>query len=907
LLAGALPAGADGVALAAVGSHARRELTPGGDLDLVLLHRGRADVAEIADRVWYPVWDSGLRLDHSVRTVNEARTVARGDMKAALGLLSVRRVAGDHALVDELRAAVLTDWRADARVRLAELAAMCRERWEKQGELAFLLEPDLKEAHGGLRDVHVMQAVAASWVASAPDARVKAAHDLLLDIRHALHEVTGRSTDRLVLQEQEAVAQTLGVLDADVLQRSIAEAARTITYTGDHLWRRVERFTTPRRTPNPETNTPSPNPPTPSTSDGNTSATNASDTSNPATSTPHTNTPDASTPDTGTSGTSAPDAGTPATGTSGTSAPDAGTPATGTSGTSAPDAGTPATGTSGTSAPDAGTPATGTPGASTSGTSTSDTGTSGTGTSGGAGASTSSANGPRSHTSGKSNAAALGTGSRGSYVRSGYLSSSESRGVERRPVGDGAVEHEGEVVLARGADLGDPALVLRVAAAAAQAGLPLAPATVARLAEKATLPGTPWPAGARDALVSLLGAGPAAIGVWEALDQAGLIVRLIPDWERVRNRPQRNPVHRFTVDRHLVETAAGAAALTREVARPDLLLVGALLHDIGKGWPGDHSTSGAVVARDLGASLGFPEGDVQVLETVVRHHLLLPDTATRRDIDDPATVKTVISAVSAVPGREREILELLAALAIADGNATGPAAWGPWKAGLVAELARRVTAALSGGTPPPAPELGPDQLALARHDGAAVRVTGSHIVIAAPDRPGLLWRAAGVLALHRLVVRTARTVSPPHSGAGTAVLDFTAVPEYGTPPDPATLEADLRRMLADRLDVAARLERRARAVRVRPGVTVPPPRVSIVDDASSTATVVEVRAHDRPGLLWRIGQALGTCGLHVRAARVDTLGAEAVDVFYVVDEEDRPLTDPAALSSVRAAVLAALS
>ncbi|WP_338741372.1 [protein-PII] uridylyltransferase [Actinomadura luteofluorescens] len=739
---GAAPEGVapEGVALVAVGSHARRELTPGGDLDLVLLHRGLAGVAEIADRVWYPVWDSGLRLDHSVRTVAEARTVARGDMKAALGLLSARRVAGDHALVDELRAAVLADWRADAPTRLAELSAMCRERWETHGELAFLLEPDLKEAHGGLRDVHVMHAVAASWVAPAPDARVRAAHDLLLDIRHALHQVTGRSTDRLVLQEQEAVARALGLMDADVLQRSIAEAARTVTYGASHLWRRVENFTRAKVRQPP-----------------------------------------------------------------------------------------------------------------------------------------------------------------------GVPQGAGRRGVERRPVGDGAVEHEGEVVLARNADLNDPALVLRVAAAAAQTGLPLAPATVARLADRAALPQAPWPAEARDALVSLLGAGPAAIAVWEALDQAGLIVRLLPDWERVRNRPQRNPVHRFTVDRHLVETAAGAAALTRDVARPDLLLICALLHDIGKGWPGDHSTSGAVVARDIGARLGLPEDDVRVLETVVRHHLLLPETATRRDIDDPVTVQTVTSAVSGVPGREREVVDLLAALAVADGGATGPAAWGAWKAGLVAELARRAAAALSGGTPPPAPALAADHLALARHDGAAVRVTGSQITIAAPDRPGLLWRAAGVLALHRLAVKTARVISSPSaSPAQTAVLDFTAVPEYGTPPDPAGLEADLRRMLAGRLDVAERLERRARSVRIRPGVTVPPPRVMIVDDASRTATVVEVRAHDRPGLLWRVGQALGSCGLQVRAAQVDTLGAEAVDVFYVVDEQGRPLDDPDALAAVRTRVLKTL-
>ncbi|MFB4316783.1 [protein-PII] uridylyltransferase [Actinomadura sp. 21ATH] len=733
----------DGVALVAVGSHARRELTPGGDLDLVLLHRGRADVAEVADRVWYPVWDSGVRLDHSVRTVAEAREVARADMKAALGLLSARRVAGEHALVDELRAAVLADWRAGARRRLAELGEMCRARWESKGELAFLLEPDLKEARGGLRDVDVMRAVAASWVASAPDARVQAAHGLLLDVRHALHEATGRSADRLVLQEQEAVAAALGMLDGNVLLRTIAEAARTVTYASDHLWRRVERFCAPRRT-------------------------------------------------------------------------------------------------------------------------------------------------------GPASPARRAAG---------------ARGVERHPVGDGAVEQEGEVVLARDADLKDPALVLRVAAAAAQAGLPLAPATVARLAEDAVLPPVPWPAGARDALVSLLGAGPAAIGVWEALDQAGLVVRLLPDWERVRNRPQRNPVHRYTVDRHLVEAAAGAAALTREVSRPDLLLVGALLHDIGKGWPGDHSVGGAVVARDMGAALGFADEDVRVLETLVRHHLLLPETATRRDIDDPRTVQAVTSAVSAVPGRERELIDLLAALAIADGQATGPAAWGAWKAGLIAELARRAAAALAGGTPPPPPALNGAGLALARHDGGAVRVAGAQITVAAPDRPGLLWKAAGVLALHRLLVRRARTSSPAVAGngrPGTAVLEFTAVPEYGDPPDPAALEADLRRMLADRLDVAGRLERRARSARARPAIGVPPPRVTIVDDASSTATVVEVRAHDRPGLLWRIGQALGECGLQVRAAQVDTLGADAVDVFYVVDARGKPLTDSERLDEVRHHVLAAL-
>ena len=229
------------VALVAVGSHGRAELTPGGDLDLVLVHRGRPDIAALADRIWYPIWDSGLHLDHSVRTVKEARRVAKEDLKAALGLIDARHVAGDPDLTRELREIALADWRANAQRRLPELATMTRERWRTYGELAFLLEGDLKEARGGLRDVQAMRAVAAAWVAPGPTQPVLDAHRFLLDVRHALHDTTGRAGDRLVLQEQAAVAKAVGLLDAHVLLRSTAEAARTITYAADYLWRRVDR------------------------------------------------------------------------------------------------------------------------------------------------------------------------------------------------------------------------------------------------------------------------------------------------------------------------------------------------------------------------------------------------------------------------------------------------------------------------------------------------------------------------------------------------------------------------------------------------------------------------------------------------------------------------------------------
>src|SRR6201981_1350001 len=237
------------VALVAVGGYGRRELLPRSDLDVLLLHGGRGDIAGIADRIWYPVWDSGAELDHAVRTVPQARRVARADLKVALGFLSARHVAGDPDLTERLRAGALEDWRAAAPARLAELHEAHDERARTSGELAFLLEPALKEARGGLRDVHAIQAVAAAWVAPAPGPKVRTAYEQILDARHALHEVTGRRLDRLVLEEHDEVARALGLLDGDVLLRILAGAARTVAYAVDHAFREAAplRSARPRR------------------------------------------------------------------------------------------------------------------------------------------------------------------------------------------------------------------------------------------------------------------------------------------------------------------------------------------------------------------------------------------------------------------------------------------------------------------------------------------------------------------------------------------------------------------------------------------------------------------------------------------------------------------------------------
>ncbi|MEU6123578.1 nucleotidyltransferase domain-containing protein, partial [Streptomyces sp. NPDC047123] len=233
-----------GAALVAVGGYGRGELSPRSDLDLLLLHDGTADpagIAALADRLWYPVWDLGLALDHSVRTPAEARTTAGEDLKVHLGLLDARHIAGDLGLTAALRTTVLADWRNQAPKRLPELRELCEERAERQGELSYLLEPDLKEARGGLRDATALRAVAASWLADAPREGLAEARRRLLDVRDALHLATGRATDRLALQEQDQVAAELGLLDADTLLRQVYEAARVVSYAGDVTWREVGR------------------------------------------------------------------------------------------------------------------------------------------------------------------------------------------------------------------------------------------------------------------------------------------------------------------------------------------------------------------------------------------------------------------------------------------------------------------------------------------------------------------------------------------------------------------------------------------------------------------------------------------------------------------------------------------
>lgn len=723
-LAGLLPP-VSGVALVAVGSLGRREVVAHSDVDLVLLHSGHPRISEIAESVWYPIWDSPVNLDHAVRTVDEAVAVARSDVKAALGLLDARYVAGDRALADELAAAVRAAWRASPAGWLGELRELTEARWRTAGELAFLLEPDLKEARGGIRDAVTLRALAYAQLVDAPRGSVRDAYRLLLDTRDALHRSAGRALDRLLLPEQDAVAAALNYADADALLHDVADAARTVAYATDTAWRQVDGLLNKRR--------------------------------------------------------------------------------------------------------------------------------------------------------------------RWPIRRRSTVS--------RRPLAEGVVEQNGEVVLARGVDPAlDSVLPLRFAAAAAVANIPPARTALERLAVAAPPLPDVWPEAALQALVALLGAGEAAVPVWEACDRHGLVEKWLPEWGRVRSLPQRNALHRYTVDRHLVAAAVAAAPLARRVARPDLLLIAAMLHDIGKGLPGDHSEVGADIAARIAVRLGLSEDDTDGLVRLVRYHLLLADTATRRDLDDPATLEVMAAAVR----RDGVLLDVLHALTEADAAATGPAAWSGWKAGLVSDLVRRVHILIGQGVPPavrPRPaEVFATTNPLPGTGECVVAVHGDEVaVVGGAGVQHLLSRTAGICALHRLDVYAAdATISDGHP-----VVVVRAAPRFGRLPDPALLAADLRRAVSGSYDVAAALSRRE--AEVRDHAPVAPPQISWLPDAATEATVLELRAEDRRGLLHDVTAALEETGAAVRGARVSTFGSAVVDAFYLVGGE----LDPARSDQIGKAVLAA--
>ena len=704
------------VSLAAVGGYGRGELSPASDLDLLILHTGSEKpevILEFVNAFLYPLWDQGRAIDHAVRTRSETREVANEDIRVALGLLDLRHIAGESELSNQVASDALENWRKGREKFLPKLRKSIHERENRSGELAFLLEPDLKEARGGLRDINALRAIEMSGAVSISLARVAESEALLSNVRDVLHGENLKARDLLLLTEQDRVASKMEYANADALMLDIAKAARAVDYLMDSTWHRID------------------------------------------------------------------------------------------------------------------------------------------------------SNGGQS-----------------------WL-----RRRKNQKIDQGLIILNSEVTIEDGYDIAnDSAIGLRAAATAAQRGLPLSIDACVLLSEKFSALPNPWPKSVLNDLVSLIGAGSSMIRVFEALDQDGLIEKWIPEWSHVRFLPQRNVLHRHTVDRHMLETAVHAAALTRTVTRPDLLLVAALFHDIGKGFPEkDHSDYGEELIRPLAKRLGFDEKDCDTIALLVREHLLLSAVATRRDLEDPATIEFVVEKI-----KDPESLQLLHALSISDGEATGKSAWSDWKAGLVSTLVGKCLASMAGIKPVSQPDLIPTRstdddisITILNSEDSSDSLDNIEIEIIAKDQTGLLSAVAGLMTISRFNVRSAKTRTTNEIAVMRWIVELDANAQM---PSAEKLTDQLKKALSGELDLGKKIEERIENYRRYPGIPTPPPVVFAANDLATNATIIEVRMHDRPGILFNVTRAISRFGVDIKSAIVSTLGAEAFDTLYVTDLEGQPLT-----------------
>ena len=710
------------IAVLAVGGYGRRDLSPLSDLDVLLLHHHAPDIEKVAESLWYPIWDQGTKLGHAVRTVDETLDLASSDLDTATSLLSCRHIAGSSELADELATLALSQWKNNARSWLPKLATSIQNRHRTKGEVAFMLEPELKEGRGGLRDVHAI-----GWATQSGQGPLEIDHyqllesyEIILRARVELHRSSKRSSDKLLMEQQDAVSAAIGYYDADFLMADVAAAARRIAWNVDELCHVIQ------------------------------------------------------------------------------------------------------------------------------------------------------------------NAGLFGLWNFGKKI--GDTLTGKRKSVSTHLTSD--PEYFAEKVL-------------QVAVTTAKNKERLTPEIIKQLRGVEIKVPDPWTPELRELFVELLLTGHDAIPVFETLDQLDLFVPFLPEWEPARSRPQRNAYHRFTVDRHLLETAAEAAKLADRVERPDLLVIGALLHDIGKPYPGDHTEIGIELIDVIGRRMGFSPADIQILIQMCEHHLLLPDVATRRDLDDFDTIQTVANSLDSV-----SIVELLHALTEADSIATGPAAWSTWKAGLVRDLSTRTCAYLKGGDTSIIERTFPtnDQTQMMRRGMIRVEGKGDLLTIMELDRPGIFGRVAGALSLCGLDVFEAVA----HTEYGMVVAVFRVAPSTTREIDWDSVCVFVQDSVRGRVAIAARLSERMRMYSLQISKEFPErvvgTEVKIDNDTSSTATVIEVSAPNGMGLLYQITRALNSLDLSILSAKVQTLGTDVVDSFYVLDNGGKKITDPAHAKEVEQAL-----
>ncbi|HEY3778295.1 MAG TPA: [protein-PII] uridylyltransferase [Rhizomicrobium sp.] len=790
-----IPIDAERLAIVATGGYGRGMLAPFSDLDLLFLRSAKQGAwgEGVIEFVLLMLWDIGLRVGHAARSVPESIRLAGEDMTIRTSLLEARFVCGDHRLAQGLRAQFRSEFsggsgRDFVDAKLAERDA----RHRKQGESRYLVEPNVKDGKGGLRDlqslywigkylygVETPAELAAHGVFTRGEhATFRDAESFLWEVRCHLHAVCGRAEERLTFDVQPMIAASLGYDGADPRQT-------TESFMRDYF---------------------------------------------------------------------------------------------------------------------------------------------------------------------------LVAKNVGDLTRI-FCAALEEQHRKDRPVAlrllpgflklrdpqDEIYMENGRLDASDDAFRKNPADLIRIFQIAAEKNVDIHPDALRTVNRSLDLISDALRADetANRLFLSILSSRNDPERSLRLMNESGVLARFVPPFAHAVARMQFNMYHHYTVDEHLIRTVGQLASLEHgdctkgeglatdvmhRIGSRDALYCAAFLHDIGKGVPGDHSEAGASAALDLCRRWGLSEDDTATAVWLVRHHLLMSDTAQRRDIADPATVRAFVAEI-----QSPERLRLLFALTVADIRAVGPGVWNAWKSRLLRELYYAADAAMSGAAPARTtradevkallfqrladfPEedrreaishfgepywLSFDADALERNarvraeamraperfafHGAAERARPvCEIVVCAADRTGLFFRLARAIAACGGSIAEAKAFT---SDDGFALDVFAVHDGEGRPFGDAERLEVLRDALArasagETPDVDAIIRRpegaRAAAFEVLP-------KIHLDNDASATATVLEVEGADRPGFLSDIAHALMELHLSISSAIVATYGEKAVDVFYVRD------------------------
>ena len=475
---------------------------------------------------------------------------------------------------------------------------------------------------------------------------------------------------------------------------------------------------------------------------------------------------------------------------------------------------------------------------------------------------------------------------------------------------------------------------------------------------------TAWTQEMRDDFVDILQAGEAALPILETMDYLGVLSRYIPEWSHVRCLPQYDSYHLYTVDMHMFLTIAevqkiGSGAYSKsnpllkqiyeEIEHKDLLLIAALLHDIGKGSGKGHAKRGARIAKEVCARMGMDARDIKTVSFLVEHHLLLSDMATRRDLNDE---NMIIDLAEIIVHEER--LKMLYLISIADSLATGPKAWDTWKDNLLRELFSKVLHIINSGEYTGKKSIGQlrktaakakaallksyaeeeidlfikqmpysyllarssediiEHFELMRNHRKSISVTAAkkegvcELTLIAKDRPGLFSKVSGALALNGVNILGAQVYT---MSDGTALDIFKVEGYFENSMSEDKLERirrDIKRALEGKIALEYRIAEKAKNYRGK-DVLRKSPEVEINNSSSDFYTIIEVHAQDRIGLLYTITRVMFELNLDIHLAKVSTNVDKVIDVFYVWDTFGQKLSDEEQISDIKHAIVMALS